>query len=38
MERGYKSLEVYKKSYEMAKRIHGISMSFPSFERMEIGG
>ena len=36
MERGYKNLEAYQRSYQMAKRIHALSINFPSFERFEL--
>ena len=38
VKQGYKNLEVYQRSYQMARRVHEISLKFPSFERMEIAG
>ena len=34
---GYKGLDVYKRSYKLAKDIHQLTQSFPSFERYELG-
>ena len=35
--RSYQDLEVYRKSYQLALEIHGMSLSFPEFERYELG-
>ncbi len=34
---GYKSLDVYKRSYKLAKDIHHLTQSFPSIEKYELG-
>ncbi len=36
MIKSYKDLEVYKKSYEVALKIHKITLTFPDFERYEL--
>ena len=33
----YHRLEVYKKAYELALRVHRMSLRFPDFERCELG-
>ena len=35
--RSYRDLEVYRRSYELALRVHKLSLAFPSFERFELG-
>ena len=37
MIRSYKDLLVYNRSYDLALRLHQLTMTFPSFERYEIG-
>ena len=37
MIKNYQNLEVYKRSYDLAIRLHKLTMTFPSFERYEIG-
>ena len=34
---GYKKLEVYNRSYEMALRVHKLTQDFPPYERHELG-
>ena len=34
---GYKTLDVYQRSYKMAKEIHQTTQDFPSIERHELG-
>ena len=34
---GYKNLDVYKKSYTLAKEIHQLSQKFPKLEKYELG-
>ena len=34
---GYKSLDVYKRSYKLAKDIHQLTQGFPSVEKHELG-
>ena len=34
--RSYKDFEVYKKSYDLALRIHKITLNFPDFEKYEL--
>lgn len=34
---GYKTLDVYQRSYKMAKEIHQTTQNFPSIERHELG-
>ena len=34
---GYRELDVYKRSYKLAKDVHQVTQSFPSFERFELG-
>ena len=34
---GYKNLDVYKRSYKLAKDIHQITQGFPSIEKHELG-
>ena len=38
MSKSYKDLIVYQKSYELALEIHKITLTFPKFERYELGG
>jgi len=33
----YKDLDVYKRSYELAKKVHYITQTFPSIEKHELG-
>ncbi len=35
--RSYQDLEVYSKSYQLALEIHQVTLSFPGFERYEMG-
>ena len=35
---GYRGLTIYQRSYENAKRVHGMSLMFPSHEKYEMGG
>ena len=35
--RSYRDLEVYRRSYELALRVHKLSLAFPGFERFELG-
>jgi four helix bundle protein len=37
MTRSYKDLIVYQKSYELALEIHKITLTFPAFEKYELG-
>ena len=34
---GYKQLDVYKRAYNMAKEVHGLTQSFPKHEVHELG-
>jgi four helix bundle protein len=34
---GYKNLDVYKRSYKLAKDIHQLTQNFPSIEKHELG-
>ena len=34
--RSYRGLEVYQKSYDLALRIHKVTLKFPDYERYEI--
>ena len=33
----YEDLSVYRKSYELALKVHKLSLGFPGFERLELG-
>jgi hypothetical protein len=35
--KGYKDLEVYKRSYTLALKIHQLTLRFPDIERHELG-
>lgn len=37
METGYRKLEIYRLSYELALRIHEMTLKLPSLERFEEG-
>jgi four helix bundle protein len=37
MIRGYQDLEVYRRSYNLALRLHQMTLQFPSHERYELG-
>jgi four helix bundle protein len=37
MIKGYQDLEVYKRSYNLALRLHQTTLQFPSHERYELG-
>ena len=37
MIKGYQDLEVYKRSYDLALRLHQMTLQFPSHERYELG-
>ena len=36
-EKGYRQLEVFRRSYELALRVHRATARFPDFERVEVG-
>ncbi len=37
MIKGYQDLEVYRRSYNLALRLHQITLQFPSYEKYELG-